>query len=193
MGPGNVFVGDTVDRGPWILYDRLTTAANTATPTSYQFFAVPIGGTKTKVDTNLLQGNRIAPPSAFHLHAIGFAIGPQMAFVDVWQLLRNYYFELKIGQKVFAEGPLHCFPAGTGLSGIIALDGSTAATRAESFNNGLPSPVYMRRFGPEFIRTIPANVYFGVEVRGNSFTTSASGQGIDLMVILDGIADREVQ
>src|SRR5690242_10840245 len=40
---------------PWILYDRQFTAAGSTTAIEYDFFTTPIGGTKTKQDTNMEQ------------------------------------------------------------------------------------------------------------------------------------------
>lgn len=192
MASGNVFMSDTVDRGPWILWDRITVAANTAVPTSNQFFSAPIGGTKTKTDTNLVQGNRLPPPQSFAVHMIGFIIGSNVLQADLVNLLRNYYFEFKIDQKIFAEGPLHLFPGGAGVSGVVSIDGNAAAATASSWNIGFPSVAATRR-APEFPRRIPPNVYFGVELKGTSFTTSATGTGLDILCVLDGIIDRSVQ
>lgn len=199
---GNVFMQDVVDRGPWLFYDRQTTAQGTNTANRYDFFNVPIGGTKTKSDTNMIQQNRLPPPQAFSMSHIGFIFASTMLFADVASFIKNYYFELKIGTKVFAEGPLHLFPGGAGISGFAATNHATTAL-IQAVNNGDPSLLATRRF-PDYPRIIPANVYFGLTVYQGaaavalaatvaSTIVSPAYGGLDLMSIVDGVYDREVQ
>lgn len=181
-----------LDRGPWQLYDRLTAAAGAAVTTPLQFFATPIGGAKTKIDTNMTRGNVLPPPQKFSVFSIGFIVGSQMLLADVQLLLLNSFFEFKIGQKIFAEGPLQLYPAGVGVSGL-----STRTAQA-AVNNGIADVNARRSWGSEFSRDIPANSYFGVTVYPNFTLTAAAavpnaGAGLDLMCVLDGIMDREVQ
>jgi|ERR1041384_690924 hypothetical protein len=202
MGPtGNVFAADQVDRGPGLLYDRQTTAVGTATAATYNFFTIPVGGTKTKADTNLVQGNRIPPPQAFHAMSLGFYFNPKMTLLDIITFQTNYWMEFKIGIKVFLEGPLQYYPAGCGLTGFAATNHATTGLLLAT-SNGDPN-VTARRAFPDFPRTIPQNVYFGVNVMGTTFTTNASvaavaGIGapaygtIDILSSIEGVYDREV-
>src|SRR5579863_442959 len=200
---GNVFMQDVVDRGPWLFYDRLQTAQNTNTQATYAFFNTPQGtGAKTKSDTNMVQGNRLPPPQAFSMQHIGFIFATTMLFADIAGFIKNYYFELKIGTKVFAEGPLHLFPGGAGLSGALATNHATTAM-LQIVNNGDPSLLATRRF-PDYPRIIPANVFFGLNVISGASTVALAAQvastvispvygGLDLMAVIDGVYDREVQ
>ena len=197
--PGNVFASDVVDRGPWLFYHRLTTAAATATSAQYQFFVNT--SALTPSDTNLSL-NRLSPPQAFSVQSIGFIFAPIMFFSDMWNFMKNYYFNFVIGTKAFASGPLHLFPGGAGISASFATNHGTTAM-LQAVNNGDPSLLACRRF-PDYPRIIPANVQFflNVLVGAAVFTTFAAVAvtivspaygGLDLMAVLDGILDREVQ
>ncbi len=199
---GNVFAQDVIDRGPWVFYDRQTTAAGSATSGTYYFFTTPIGGTKTKSDTNLVQANRLPPPQAFSLSSIGFVFATNMLHSDTRQFILDYFFEFKIGQKIFAEGCLDLFPGGIGLMGTVATNHATTAL-ISVLNNGDPSLLATRRF-PDYPRIIPANVFFGLNVISGAATftlastvastiVSSAYGGLDLRAILDGVYDREVQ
>jgi hypothetical protein len=198
---GNVFASDVVDRGPWLFYDRLTTAAAATTLGSYMFFSTPISSTKTASDTNL-QANRLPPPQAMSVQSVGFIFAPIMLFADMWNFMKNYYFQFIIGSKVFAQGPLHLYPGGGGISAALATNSGTAAM-LQVVNNGDPSLLACRRF-PDYPRIIPANVFFGLNVisGASTFTLAATVAstvvspaygGLDVMAVLDGILDREVQ
>jgi hypothetical protein len=197
---GNVFVQDVVDRGPWIFWDRQTSAAGGNTSTPYTFFTTPIGGSKTKSDTNLKKGNQLPPPQAFSLSSIGFVFASTMLPADLATFLKNYYFEFTIGSKVFAEGPLHLWPGGAGISGFASTNHATTAL-VQTVNVGVPDLNACRRF-PDYPRIIPANVFFGLNVIGTVFAlvatvastiVSPAYGGLDCMSILDGVYDREVQ
>lgn len=200
---GNVFAEGQIDRGFGVLYDRQTTAVSTATPNAYYFFSTPISGTKTKTDTNLTQGNRLPPPEAFHVQSVGFHTGPKMLLIDLVALMINYYFEFRIGQKPFLEGPLFLFPSGAGINGFATTTVTANTGMLQTTSNGEPSALARRTFG-DYPRTIPPNASFGVNVLGTSFTTIAAVAaiagigspaygGVDLMAILEGLWDRPVQ
>lgn len=197
---GNVF-SQEVDRGPGLLYDRLTTAAAAATQANYAFFTVGVSNTKTLSDTNLDGGIRLSPPNVFMVMSIGFIFGTTMLHADLATFLKNYYHRFFIGTsgKSFTEGPLHLFPGGAGIAGGIG--GNHATTALQSFvNNGLADLNVCRRF-PDWPRNIAPNVSFKVDVNGTSFSLAAAVAstivspaygGLDLMCYLDGIRDREV-
>jgi len=196
---GNVFASDVVDRGPWILYDRNTTAASTATPQQYNFFNT----TRNNIaDSNLQTPGRLSPPQAFSTQSVGFVTASTMLFADWAQLMKLYYHNFFIGTKNFSQGPMQLFPGGAGPSAAFATNHATTAM-LQAVNNGDPSLLACRRF-PDYPRIIPANVNFGVNVIVGSavFTTAATVAativspaygGVDVLAILDGIFDREVQ
>jgi hypothetical protein len=199
---GNVFVQDVVDRGPWLFYDRQTTAAAAVTALVYNAFNVPYGGTKTKSDTNLRQANHLPPPQAFAMSSIGFILATTMLFADAAQFLKNYFFQLTIGSKVFGEGPLHLFPGGAGIYGFASTNHATTSLQ-QCINNGMPNLSAARRF-PDYPRIIPANVFFGLDIIAGAATftlaaavvstiVSPAYGGLDVMAVIDGVYDREVQ
>jgi hypothetical protein len=194
---GNVFAQDTVDRGPWYLWDRaLIQAAGTTLPTEIQFFSIPIGAVppgallaKTKSDTNLVgKGNSLDPPKKLDVSCIGWIVAGDVSETDIINLTEQYYFEFKIGEKVFVEGLTQLHPAG---GGVWASMGAGTL-----FALGLPSDSSSRRF-PDYPRTIPPNVYFGVQLKtggaGLLLTNVTGSTGIRVTCILDGIIDRAVQ
>jgi endoglucanase Acf2 len=201
MQNGNVFSIE-IDRGPWMLYDTRTEAAGATPATGYQFFA-NTDGVAGKHITNLVQANRVPPPTAFFVMSIGWYFGPSMLPADVINILNNYYFRFYIGGKDFAEGLLQFWPAGAGLTGWASTNSATAAV-IQSVVNGTPS-VNARRTFPDYPRTIPQNVNFGVELKlGASAATALVAQvastavspaygGMRLICALDGIYDRAVQ
>jgi hypothetical protein len=199
---GNVFA-QAIDRGPWMLYDTQTDTQGTAWNTSYPFFGNTAGGgARGKTTTNLVQANRVPPPYAFHAHSVGFYFGPSTLMADIISLLEHYHFEFKIGEKTFAEGLLQFWPAGAGVTGWASTNSATVAV-IQSIVNGQPSVQATRRF-PEYPRTIPQNVYFGLEVKSSSISGNLTAQvastavspvygGLTLVAVLDGVYDRAVQ
>lgn len=178
---------------PWIWYDRLTTAANTTTAVEYDFFTVPIGGTKFKQDTNMQQVMVLPQPQHFNCTSLQFYFSSRMLAVDIGTLMDTYYCEFWIGNKVYAEGPLSQFPGGAGLAG------ATTQTNVGVFSNGLPSPnaVVDFRIGDNPIgHHILQGQSFQVKVLSNAgFTTSAASGaiGLNLLTVLEGVLSRGVQ
>jgi len=200
--PGNVFASDVVDRGPWLFYDRNTQAAGATTSNTYFFFNTGITATKTQSDTNLQKGNTLPPPEAFSVQSVGFIFASTMLHADLAQFINNYFFNFNIGIKTFATGLLHMFPGGAGISASFAA-GTGIASMLSAVNNGDPSLLVCRRF-PDYPRIIPANVNFFLNVIVGSGTfalaaavastvTSPAYGGLNLLAVLDGILDREVQ
>ena len=191
---GNVFLEGQVDEGPWPIYDRaIILAAGAAVATSYNFFSTPIGGTKTKQDTNLRgQGNTLQTMN-LAVQSVGFAVRSNVLLADLQTFLETYYFEFKVGDAIYAEGPLHLYPAGVGIAGL------STRTNEAAINIGEPTLIAARRF-PDYPRLIPPNVHFGVDVYtgGTGFTlsaatTSPAGAGLQIMCILDGLRTKAVQ
>ena len=189
------------DAVQWVLYDTLLTAAAANTLAQYTFFQVPIGGAKTKAQTNMEQVSRLADPDYFNCQAVGFEFAPNMVKVDIDQFLNAYYCEFWVGQKVYAEGPLSVFPSGAGLSG------ATTRNNEGTFSNGLPT------LGNCFDLRLPAGVagadgitgitilqgqQFQFRVIGTPFALAAAaapmnGAGLILKTYLFGIKYRAVQ
>jgi hypothetical protein len=185
----NPVMPNWTDVQPWVFYDRLTTAVNTATPTLYQFFTVPMGGAKTKNDTNLKQAGRLPDPKHFFVTAMRFVLDPFMKLVDIKNLFHNYYVEWEIGDKVYAEGHLDYYAGGSGIAG------HSTNTSEFAWNNGIASPNDVNQWGSDRGIHILQGQTFQVRVLGATFTTSndADSGGVNLRCLLEGILYREVQ
>lgn len=192
----NPIAPDATDILPWWLYDRVVCSAATATLTEYRFFSVPIGGIlqgttstiKTKNDTNLEQVSQLTAPQHFNCSALRFIFAPTMALVDIAAFLNNYYCEFWIGQKIYAEGPLHLFPGGAGIYGV------STQNNVGTFTNGIANcaAVVDFRMGDNPIgHHILQGQTFYVKVIGTSFTESAVAANVQCA--LDGILSRGVQ
>ena len=79
----NTFVGNLVDRGPWILYDTVTVAQAASTGTTLQPFSLPISATKTKLATNMTKANQLPTPQRFLLQGVGFFFDSKTLKADV--------------------------------------------------------------------------------------------------------------
>lgn len=177
---------------PWVLYDRLFTAASTATPVEYDFFTTPIGGTKFRQDTNLQQVSQLPNPQHFNCTSLQFYFGSKMVKADIDTFIETYFCEFWIGDKVYAQGPLIEFPGGAGLTGV------TTQTNVGVFTNGFPSPnaVVDFRMGDNPIgHHILQGENFFVKVLTNAgYTTAASpAVGVSLLCVLDGVLSRAVR
>jgi hypothetical protein len=214
----NPIAPNQADILPWILYDFANVPPNTAVPATLTLFNTPIGqgvgfagGVKTKTDTNLEQVSRLPDPQWFNCTHLGIYFHSTMLKADIDQFLARGYFEFWIGQKVYAEGKIQKYPAGSGLYGM-----STNTTEA-AWQNGWPMGANL------YDLRLPAGMNLGIDrdtgqpiitdgivgqtiLQGqqfflkiffpNSFTTAAStsnGTGVNLWVFLDGILSRGVQ
>lgn len=178
---------------PWILYNRLTTAAGTTTSVEYDFFTTPIGGTTYKQDTNLSQVSTLEQPQHFNTTSLQMYFSSRMLANDIGTFLDTYYCEFWIGGKVYAEGPLSQFPGGSGLAGF------TTQTNVGAFSNGLPSPLAVVdfRIGDNPIgHHILQGQSFKVKVitnAGFATSTNTGAIGLNLLCVLEGVLSRGVQ
>jgi hypothetical protein len=191
----NPIAPDKADILPWNLYDQLTTAAAVATLVEYDFFTTPIGGAKTKVQTNMEQVSQLPAPQHFNCTSLSIYFATNMLKADVDSTLNAYYLEFWIGNKVYAEGPLQLFPAGAGMSGY------TTRSNTEFVQNGAVNcmAVVDFRMGDNPIgHHILQGQNFKVKVIGNTFTSVAAGSptfgtGLNFSCYLQGILSRGVQ
>jgi hypothetical protein len=207
----NPIAPNQADIVKWILYDRFQFASGTTVPNNFKFFTSPIGQNgKTKVDTNMEQVQRLADPLWFNTEGIGFFFGGPNDPTDINGFLDTEYMEYWVGQKVYLEGPVQCFPGGAGLQMAAAgvLDYRFAT-------NGVP------RTDNVFDVRLPAGIHLGTDTAGNSIVTdgligitilqgqqfrvemqapaggfaleAAPGSGLNVMCYLYGILSRGVQ
>lgn len=174
---------------PWFLYDRLKQTTASVTLSEYDFFTTPIGGTKTKQDTNLEQTSRLSDPQHFNTLGLRMYFSSIMLLADVVTILDNYYIEFWIGQKVYAEGPLSQFPAGAGIYGFAG-----TGDLAGAYTNGLPSPqatVDFRIGDSNIGHHILQGQTFKVKLLTN--TTFTLVGTFNVLCTLEGILSRGVQ
>jgi len=197
----NTFVGNTLDRGPWVLYDKQQITQAAAIPTAWQFFNLSVGQTivggplagtaKTKLQTNMLKGNQLPQPQRFLLRSLAFYFDASTQLIDQILLTEGCYFEFKIDQKVYHEGLLQFNPSGLGLDG---LPGGAAAV--DLVQIGQRTLTARRDYG-DYARVISDALafslvlYFPTAVSATS--TANGGTNISLVAIMDGILDRLVQ
>jgi hypothetical protein len=192
---GNPIAPNKADILPWYLYDFLTTAQAAAASVEYDFFTVPQGGTKTKVQTNLTQVSQLPAPQHFNCTSLQIYFASNMFLTDINSMLNNYYLEFWVGDKIYAEGPLFKYPSGAGLAGVSQTSGQ------QVFTNGIANCMAVVDFrmgdnpigihilqGQNFKVKILSSASFG------SFTaTASSGTGLNFYCILEGILSRGVQ
>lgn len=191
----NPIMEGVADVLPWFLYDRQTTAANTLTATQYDYFTTPIGGTKTKQDTNMEQVSRLPDPQWMNVTSLQFYTSSRMLVEDIGTLLDTYYCEFIVSGKVYAEGPIMQFPGGAGVSGF------TTQTNTGAFSNGINSPLAVNDFrmgNDDTGITILQGQTFKVSLKSSAgFTTkattyNANAIGLNLLCVLEGVLSRQV-
>ena len=134
----NPIAPNQADLVNWIIYDRWTVAAATTTPSQFKFFTQPIGtNSKTKTDTNMEQVQRLPDPQWANVIGVGFYLASTMGKVDIDALLNGYYHEFWVSQKVYAEGPIQCFPGASGLAASFATTAALTGPGAGVLTNGV--------------------------------------------------------
>lgn len=196
----NPVVPDLADVQPWMYYDRLTAAAG-ASPGNLLFFTTPLSSTKSKLDTNLKQAGRLPDPKHFLVMSMRFIFNPEIAPADLDLMLKSYYIEFEIGDKIYAEGHFDLYPGGAGVSGVaanaVAGTNSTAIVQlgVMQLNNGDPSPNCVNMWGKEHGIHILQGQTFQVRATAPTAVTLAAAattnntpQGIGATTITAGTA-----
>lgn len=169
----NPIAPNQADIVKWIIYDRFQFAPGTTVPSNFKFFTQPIGtASKTKIDTNMDQVQRLADPLWFNTEGVGFFFGSVNVLTDINAFLQSEYMEYWIGQKVYLEGPIQCFPGGAGLAGV-ATGGTALST---TYSNGIP------RADNVFDVRLPAGIHLGVDANNVPIVTD----GLIGVTILQG-------
>lgn len=184
----NPVAQDLADVIPYKIYDTLTTAANTAGSAEYQFFTTPQSATKTKLLTNLEQAGRLPDPRHFFVRSLRFIFQQGMVLSDIRLMLLNYYVEFWIGNKIYMEGPLYLFPGGAGMTGV------TTNTTESAWTLGTPDPCSVDDFGEKGFSILQGQTFKVKVINGGAaITFSSTGNGLNLICVLDGLIAREVQ
>lgn len=170
----NPIAPNQADIVKWVLYDRFQFAPGTTVPNNFKFFTQPIGTAgKTKIDTNMDQVQRLSDPLWFNTEGVGFFFGALSLLTDINAFFQSEFMEFWVGQKVYLEGPIECFPGGTGLYGVSASeDGAFQAT----YTNG------QARIDNVFDVRLPAGIHLGVDANNVPIVTD----GLIGITILQG-------
>jgi hypothetical protein len=213
----NPIAPNQADIVQWILYDRFQFASGTTVPNNFKFFTQPVGSAgKTKIDTNMEQVQRLADPLWFNTCGLGFYFGILNTPQDISAFWSSEFMEFWVGQKVYLEGPIQCFPGGVGLTGTA----SGAAAPLTVFGSG------QARVDNVYDVRLPAGIHLGVDsnnspiitdgligitiLQGQQFriemnapmggaallantATPVAGNGLTVMAYLYGILSRGVQ
>lgn len=199
----NSLIKGMVSRDVWTYYYTLNIPVSTVVNSNYSLFNAVAGQldpynsgvTLTKVQTNMpsqaQQG--FSAPRDLVLDSIGFYFSPDTVLTDIEAFVKNSYFEMKILDKIFFEGPIVLHPSGTGIMGF------STKTSEGVWQNGFTDVHNRKRFG-DFAKYIAPLMQFSMIIyfptSTNQFTTQAAnvgGTGITLRVDLNGLTDRPVQ
>jgi hypothetical protein len=165
----NPIAPNQADIVKWILYDRAQFSPGTTVPSNFKFFTQPIGtNAKTKIDTNLDQVQRLPDPLWYNTEGIGFYFSATNTLADINAFLQSEYMEYWVGQKVYIEGPIQCFPGAAGLFG--------SAQTQIALTNGLP------RADNLFDVRLPAGIHLGADANNVPIVTD----GLIGVTILQG-------
>jgi hypothetical protein len=201
----NALIKGMVSRDVWTYYYTLNITAGTTVASNYSLFNAVAGQvdpynagvTLTKVQTNMpsqaQQG--FAAPRDLVLDSIGYSFASNNRLGDQNNFIINSYFEFKILDKIFFEGPLTLFPSGSGIFGFSDITGEGV------WQNGVAEVRNRKRFG-DFAKYIAPLMQFSCIIyfpaTANQFKLLAAGSptfgnGISLRVDLNGLTDRPVQ
>ena len=218
----NALVGQIVDRRKYYFYDTLKLAPGaTVSSTPYMLFKNPVGSgdpyngnlTKTELETNMTDSGKFNPPYDLILNNIGFYFLVGNDLYDISQIVNYCWFEFKILEKRMFMGHLWRHPVGAGITGM------STATNQQNWLNGIANPQAVYWFG-DFRKYIPPLVNFSLTINfpetmnayfnstlgasqtaaGQSGTalptlktSSQGGNGIQMIVVLNGLSDSPVQ
>jgi hypothetical protein len=111
----NAGLPNIVSWDPYVLYDRVSAAAGANTLVEYNFFTVPAGqASKTYADTNMDLVQQLPSPERFDIHKLGFEIRANIVNLDLIAIIENYWWELWVGNRSYAMGPLTMAMSKTG-------------------------------------------------------------------------------
>lgn len=199
----NALIKGMVSRDVWTYYYTLNIPAGTTVVSQYALFNYTSGQTDpynagvtlSKVQTNMPSSasQGFSAPRDLVLDSIGYSFSQDTILADQQAFVKNSFFEFKILDKIFFEGPLTLFPSGTGLTGY------STATSQQAWQNGEVSIRNKKRFG-DYAKYIAPLMQFSLTINfpqaSNLFQLTpgnAGGNGISLRVDLNGLTDRPVQ
>lgn len=173
------------------LYDTVTVAANTAFPKT-TMFSVPIGGSKTLAQTNMVGQSRLPGATRFLVATLQVHVFGNCVVNDLVALYTNTSVQLVFNNKPFVQGPPQLFPAGCGLiQASLAQIGVGAAGDVTAFStsNGVPDPRSVFAFVPP-LDVGPDETFNVILTPETAWSTQNAGRpigtGITIQVIMAG-------
>lgn len=173
-----------------ILFDRqrvATTQASTLTFFKNPYGATQDGAVKTLFDTNLSTAGQLSSTQRFSTYGLQIAFQSNASPGDLRLILNSAWFELTIGPRKYAGGPVKQYPSGEGLYGYAG----NINTPGEASTSMIPSTneMFVLALGSSPI-DIPPQQSFYAEVGFK--TTLALVSATDMWVKLVGILYKEI-
>lgn len=180
-------------------YDLMQIPEGVLVPDSWWFFTQPIGSPRqgvctncgmgrfnryegrTVLDTSQLRANSFPPPQTRCWDSLVFVFSPRMDEEDRLDLVSNFWFQLRLDDRVYAQGPLaRCRVVGI-LDDLVEVDTlrHTEARKAVA----LDAPFSIPFIKPLYLAPLQ---HFSLTLHGHSFV---SRKTIEVYAFLDGIAD----
>lgn len=206
----NPIMPNSADIVNWVLYDRFTFTTPGTLPNTFSFFTIPQGAAaKTKTDTNMELVQQLAAPQWMNVIGIGFWLGQDAIKLDLDGFINSSYMEFWVGQRVYAEGPLQCFPGAAGLAGVSTQANESVYTNgapqaSNFFDLRLPAGIGIGGgnvsdglIGVTILQGQQFRVNINAPAGGWALTAAAAvptpGNGLRVMCYLYGIMSRGVQ
>lgn len=197
------YLNDKFNVGPQILWDRLQVANAAVVGTETRMFVTPIGGAKTKLDTNMVLVSQLPEPQVYK------AIGIQMRFngdlnrADREALVDGSYWEFWVGDRIYGEGHIEDAPGGSQTTGFDVANNANVMTNGQpAFNEFYPFSMPQMVIG-QAPNSANVSGYEGLDINRserfyfkllrNSGYTITSAAGLILTVNIVGYIARQVQ
>lgn len=204
--------GDYTIRKAHADYDLMHIPEGTLVPDSWWFFTQPIGSptmgrchwchriaadearpelsvpqytSRTVLHTSQLRANSFPPPQTRCWDSLVFVFSPRMDEEDRLDLVSNFWFQLRLDDRIYAQGPLaRCRVVGI-LDDLVEVDTlrHTEARKAVA----LDAPFSIPFIKPLYLAPLQ---HFSLTLHGHSFV---SRKTIEVYAFLDGIADFQTQ
>lgn len=166
-----------LDESSQLYYDTLLLVAGTAT---YRYFTVPVGGAKSRLQTNMVLAGQLPAPQSLKINAVRVIV-KEATTVIADHFLNNTRVEFKVGEKEQLVAPTMLFSAGAGTYNNITTD------RAQ---NGMPDARCLWALEKPIVIGVSQNFYLDI-IYDTAPTTAQAG--IRVLVVLDGALVRGVQ
>lgn len=176
-------------------YDLMVIPEGELVPDMWSFFSVPVGAPrpgvcshcgmgkmnrfecKTLLDTNQLRANSFPPPEDHTFDAVVFVFNPRANEEDRTDMVENFYFELHLGSRIVARGPLARARVVGKLEDLVFLN--TGHRKAVP----LDAPYSIPFAKPIYVAPLQ---HFALYLHGHSFVTRST---LELYAFLDGVGD----